>query len=89
MINTYGIPMNLESLKVAAKCTVGLRGNNIMQITYDERTGKFNAYEHTDYNSYVEAFTVLRTRHRVTVQQLADKTAEAIALAEILRAPLA
>nr|DAH45978.1 MAG TPA: hypothetical protein [Caudoviricetes sp.] len=89
MINTHNIPMDIESLKAAAKCTVGLRGNNIMQITYDERTGKFNAYEHTDSNSYVEAFTVLRTRHRVTVQQLADKTAEAIALAEILRAPLA
>lgn len=78
MINTHNIPMNIESLKAAAKCTVGLRGN-LMQITY----------EHTDSSSYVEAFTVLRTYHRITSQQLADKTAEAIALAEILRAPLA
>lgn len=89
MINTHNIPMNLESLKAAAKCTVGLHGDNSMQITYDEETGKFNAFEHTSSSSYVEAFTVLRTSRRVTIQQLADATAEAVELAEILRAPLA
>lgn len=87
MINTHNIPMNIESLKFAARCTRGLNSEIIVQITYDESTGMFRAFQHTDSCSYVEtkAITVLRTRRRVTIQQLADATAKAVEEEEIRR----
>lgn len=83
-VNTHG--MKMHGLKAAARETRDLYpySGHYVQISYDTETGDVWAYWHVDINSWIHydnpaIFTAVRATRHMTMQQIADAIAEAVA----------
>ena len=83
-VNTHG--MKMHGLKVAAGVTRDAYpySGHYVQISYDTNTGYIYAHWNVDVNSWMQydnpaIFTAVRATRHMTMQQIADAIAEAVA----------
>lgn len=83
-VNTHG--MKMHGLKAAAGETrdVYPYAGHYVQISYDTDTGDIYAHWHIDVNSWIHydnpaIFTAVRAMTHMTMQEIADAIAEAVA----------